>query len=1604
MAGPTGGQVTAGGGSISQSGGTTTVKQTTQTLSLNWNTFNIAPTETVNFVQPTTTSIAVNRILDTNGSQILGHLNANGQVYLVNPNGIVFGQGSEVNVGGLVASTLNIDDASLSGNLRHFSGSGTGSIVNLGTIHAADGGTVAFLANHVSNQGTIVARLGSVALAAGNAVTLTFSGNSLVHLQVDQSTLNNLAENGGLIQADGGYVIMNAGAKDALLASVVNNSGIIQAQTVDSHAGTITLLGGMAAGSMQVGGTLDASAPQGGNGGAIETSAAHVDIANGTRITTAAAQGQAGSWLIDPVVHDFTIAASGGDISGATLSANLGSGSVTILSSSGTSTTNGAGGNINVDDTVAWSANTLTLSAQNNININSAMNATGTAGLVLQYGQASTAGTGSSYNVNAPVNLAATSAFSTQMGSSGTLVHYTVIDSLGAATDATTAPTTASLQGMAATANLAGNYVLGSNLDATATSTWNSGAGFTPIGNSTTAYSGTFDGLGHTIANLTINTPTVNYVGLFGETSAASTIRNVGLTGGSVSGSSYVGGLVGNNYGMVSNAYATDSVNGGNYYAGGLVGRNVGTISNSYVNGATRGPTNVGGLVGLNTGTIQNSYSLGTVYGSNRLGGLVGVNTSTIADSYSITSVTSDQNQQNLFGGLVGDNSGSITNSYANGVMTVNPNQAGGLLGANYGNVSTSYWNTGVYASGIGAGTLTGATGLTSTQMQTASNFAGFGFTTTPGATGNNWVMVDADGSLNNAGGVTGATRPMLASEYSATINNAHQLQLMEMALTAGYTLGANINAAATGNSTDTWGSSGFVPIGNANVTARFSGTFDGLGHIISNITINTPMVGFVGLFGVTNAASMIRNVGLTGGSVSGSSYVGGLVGYNFGTISNTYATGSVTGSSNYVGGLVGVNYGTISNAYATGSVTGSSTVGGLVGNNPGTISNAYATGSVTGSSAVGGLVGNNVGTISNAFWNSSVNSTGVGGTLTGATGLSTALLQTSAPFLNAGWSMYGTSKIWGQAAGAAPTLCAFTAGACTTALTANPGGTSVYGGNISPTVQLDQGLLSVSTLTAMGVGLTGTATLTGVGSNAGSYTATYTGGMTLSGSNAADFTLTNGSGTYVITPAALTITANNAAKTYGTALPTLGVSYSGFVNNDTAASLTTQATASTAATAASNAGSYAIAASGAADGNYSYSYVNGNLTVNPALLTVTANNAAKTYGAALPTLGVSYSGFVNGDMVSSLTSQATASTAATAASNAGNYAITASGAVDGNYSYSYVNGNLTVNPALLTVTANNASKTYGAALPTLGVSYSGFVNGDMVSSLTSQAMASTAATAASNAGTYAITASGAVDGNYSYSYVNGSLTVNPALLIVTANNASKTYGAALPTLGVSYSGFVNGVMVSSLTSQAMASTAATAASNAGTYAIAASGAADGNYTYSYANGNLIINPAQLTVTATPVSRLFGAANPAFSGSVTGFVNGDTLASATTGTETYRSPATLASPGGHYAIDGTGLAADHGNYTFAQAAGNAAALTIDTAPAATHNAVANIESNITAFNEFDQTPSQIHISTTLNDESTTYLSNALDFNNVITTIGSTQGQLRIINGGVKLPE
>ena len=296
---PTGGQITVGSGSISQSGSSMTVTQASQRMVADWASFNIGQNASVAFQQPGASSVALNRIADQNPTQILGSLSANGQIFLLNPSGIIFGQTAQVNVGALVASSLNItNDNFMAGKLAFEKAGTVGAIINQGSIRTADGGYVAFLAPQIKNEGTIIANQGSVVLAAADKVNLDFAGDGLLSYSVEQGAVDALAENKGLIKADGGLVVLTAKAADSLTQAVVNNEGMVEAASMVSTGGRIILDadGGMTT----VSGTLDASST-GGHGGSVIATGNRVWVKDGAHLTASGATGGGqvligGSW------------------------------------------------------------------------------------------------------------------------------------------------------------------------------------------------------------------------------------------------------------------------------------------------------------------------------------------------------------------------------------------------------------------------------------------------------------------------------------------------------------------------------------------------------------------------------------------------------------------------------------------------------------------------------------------------------------------------------------------------------------------------------------------------------------------------------------------------------------------------------------------------------------------------------------------------------------------------------------------------------------------------------------------------------------------------------------------------------------------------------------------------------------------------------------------------------------------------------------------------------------------------------------------------------------------------------------------------------------
>ena len=331
---PSGGDIRSGQGSISQDGKNMTVLQNSDRMAIDWTKFDIAKDETVRYAQPDRNAISLNRVTGGQQSVIAGNLNANGNVVLVNPNGVVFTKNSSVDVGGLVASTARLNDEAMKnfGNGKDSLGlsldkDSTASVINEGQIKA-QGGLVALYAANVENKGTITNEGGTLAMAAAKNLTLSAADDDKLNFTVDGDLAKAQALNSGSLKADGGYVVMTAKSAGDVLSTVVNNSGTIEAKTLRKNEKGQILLDGGDNGQVEASGTLDASGTEAGqdagnikvigqktivhdgtnllakgdvNGGKIETSGDVLDLGDNLNIDAKGLNGKAGEWLLDPL-------------------------------------------------------------------------------------------------------------------------------------------------------------------------------------------------------------------------------------------------------------------------------------------------------------------------------------------------------------------------------------------------------------------------------------------------------------------------------------------------------------------------------------------------------------------------------------------------------------------------------------------------------------------------------------------------------------------------------------------------------------------------------------------------------------------------------------------------------------------------------------------------------------------------------------------------------------------------------------------------------------------------------------------------------------------------------------------------------------------------------------------------------------------------------------------------------------------------------------------------------------------------------------------------------------------------------------------------------
>jgi len=898
---PTGDQVLAGQAHVSRDGSQMTIRQDTPKAILHWQGFDIGKHSKVEFKQPDTHAIALNRVVSGNASRIDGQLSANGQVWLVNPNGVVFGKDSSVNVGGLVASTLDITNEDFEAHRQVFTrGAAQGGIVHQGKILAGDEGLVALLAPTVHNEGIISARLGNVVLAGGERITLQAGADGRLQVALDQAEVKTLVENRHLIVADGGQVIMTASTADALAGSVVANTGTVQARTLSDKGGRILLLGDMRHGEVMHRGQLDASAPEGGNGGFVETSAAKLYFLAGA--TTAAPRGQSGNWLIHrkDMVMDASMGSlgTGADI----LMPSLENTHVTLKATP----TGGMGGSIHINAPVRWSRNTLTLEAPGSIHIDAAMTASGTAGLEMNFG---------GYSASRPVAAVDTgivvkrhgNAFAGQVnfigkdGAGASTNHlkingdeYTILTQLGR--EAST--TGRDLQGMQG--NLAGKYALGGDIHAKSSKPFEGGLGFAPIGRDGAPFAGTLEGLGHSIHGLAMHRPDQGDVGLFGAAVNA-TLRNVALAGGSIEGRSRVGALVGNfgaNAGrsQICNVCTTAKVIGTGASTGALVGMakaeagGAMAIAMVHNQGVVQGHNMVGGISGSISALGDESVAVITmadvqalVTGNSLVGGVVGLSLageggeSIVSNTHAEGTVTGRMHVGGVIGGsrAWGEKSMTSVLGFSGGAAVHGDSRVGGIIGSHH-------------AARHGRAAIHGV------------NVAG-----------------KVRGQKDFAGGLIGEN---LATDGSMiAISSARsESSVMGRGRIGGLIGGSEVFDGSV------------VRILSCGAAKAASGMREFVG-------------GLVGLSTTENAATTLITDAFSTGRVNGSAQVGGLVGAIQATrggsacIEKSRACGEVVGGSD-VGGLIGSLQATsggqasITRTNARGSVVGRSALGALIG------------------------------------------------------------------------------------------------------------------------------------------------------------------------------------------------------------------------------------------------------------------------------------------------------------------------------------------------------------------------------------------------------------------------------------------------------------------------------------------------------------------------------------------------------------------------------------------------------------------------------------------------------------------------------------------------
>ncbi|HBO2925677.1 two-partner secretion system adhesin CdrA [Pseudomonas aeruginosa] len=1509
MAAPTGAQFNPNEIKISQQGKTTLIDQSTQRAIINWKGFDVSADEAVRFNQPGVTSSTLNRVTAGQESVIAGRISAPGQVIIYNSNGVVFSGSAKVDVGSLITTTANISDEHFRQGKLIFDqpGNPDARIVNDGSISVAEKGLAAFVAPSVANNGVINARLGTVAMAAGNAATIDLYGDGLVSIAVTDPVTRKpqdaqaLVSNGGAIQADGGSVLITAEQASRVVDNAVNLSGVILARGTEVREGSVALVS--KSGDIQVAGKIDVSGPK--SGGDVLVSGQQVALASTASIDARGAA-QGGSVRI------------GGDFQGRgelprAKNATLAKGASIDVSATG----KGNGGLA-----VVWSDGNTRMD-----------------GRILARGGAQ-GGNGGLVETSGKVNLSiADSAYvsvAAPYGNGGTwLLDPTTLrivasgGTSGSVGGANGASGDATVNASVVTGALAGGKVTLSASDRLSVEapliTSNLGGASRGLELIATGPAGAVDISAPILfrnGSLAIRAGgNINF--LSGGTPQTSGIVDLGSgtlwmqtsTAGKISQQAGTALIAANLAGRAGSIDLTSWDN----YAGNLALQTFnGTLKyrQSNATGVTTSGTVFDPFINQSmTGTVQNIVSsVGTrILEANSVG---------TTGNYTLTADGNSEFDRLVFTALpyrrVSGSASFPTNDSSDYLVTnlryqvngsnvtATPNggaPSGFTVAAGNGSVTTWTGNWGTSWGVKGFGGVIGVTDELQYDVGTGLTeelIFGLGGKTSRVDTRLDLFM--REGAFNSFAEraqvemfkTTTTAGDILSRQQTATLtaNDATRVYgdvnpTLTATMSGINAIDAYVNSQfndlyqATASTTATQASNvgQYAITGNANGSEYFSQRYqlvrqDGKltvtpAQLIVSADAKTKVYGDADPT-LTYQVSGLKNSDTAAGVLSGN--LGRVAGENvgnYGILQGGLGLNTANYTLSYVGNdlrITPAQLNVIADAKTKvyGDLDPALTyqVSGLKrGDTAGAVLNGGSLSRVAGENV--GVYGINQGGLGLVSSNYTLNYQGNNLTIT------KALLNVIAD---------AKTKVYGDAD---PSLTYQVSGLKNgdTAGSILTGGLNRAAGENVGVYGINQGDLAL---------------------NSGNYDLSYQGNN------------------LTITKALLNVIADAKTKVYGDADPSLTYQVSGLKNGDTAGAVLNGGSLSR--VAGENVGVYGINQGDLAlnSGNYDLSYQGNNLTITKALLNVIADAKTKVYGDADPSLTYQVSGLKNGDTAGAVLNGG--GLVRVSGENVGNYAIQQGGLglVSGNYDLAYQGNNLTITKALLNVIADAKTKVYGDADPSLTYQVSGLKNGDSAGSILTGGLNRAAG---ENVGVYGINQGDLAlnSGNYDLSYQGNNLTITKALLNVIADAKTKVYGDADPSLTYQVSGLKNGDTAGAVLNGG--SLSRVAGENVGVYGINQGDLAlnSGNYDLSYQGNNLTITKALLNVIADAKTKVYGDADPSLTYQVSGLKNGDTAGAVLNGGGLVRVSGENV---GDYAIQQGGLGLVSGNYDLAYQGNN----------------------------------------------------------------------------------